>query len=771
MTKSLARIALIGSLRSRIVIVIALMAVAVQLANYSIVEGANKEFHATYEESALKQIQEIVPPVVNAEFKAMQYQALSMSNELIELGRTKSVSDAISLMDRQYATALSEVNRYLLLAKVDGQIVFSGNSAVDKALAHPADPVDTGDIVDAGDIALSGLWSSEESFLLATSTVNIAGQNYSLMVASSIEKNMLPAIERLSRTSSKVVSSAENSSSAAANLALVQIPHFPTAQIESAYRGAPVLDNLVVRQESQLKLLLAFSLLVVLFLGMALANELTKPLKLLVEATKKIRFGDYSVVVPTMQGDEIGELAETIDSMRQRIGEREEEILKLAYADALTELPNRALFDDRLNASVARGQHKDERFAVVILDLNRFKYINDVLGHESGDFVLKEVANRLKTTLRPYDTVARLGGDEFALLLQDVEDEAINAAVTRIEQAFEEPVTLNNQPIDIGCSIGVAKFPEHGEDASTLLRRADMAMYSAKRLDASFAFYAPDLDEHREEHLSLLGELKRAIELDELQLFFQPKITLGDTSVLSVETLIRWQHPTRGLIPPNEFIPFAEHTGAIRLVTRWLITKALLQASSWGDEGLDIKMSVNISTRDLLDPDFSGFVSKRLKENNVEPEMICMEITESALMQDPVRARRTVEELHNLGVSISIDDYGTGYSSLAYVKNLPVNELKIDREFIKNMINNKQDIAIVRSTIELGHNLGLKVVAEGIEREEEMQMLKEFGCDQAQGYLISKALTASDMEAWISDNRTLPTDFNRPNVLRSVGKS
>lgn len=771
MTKILARIALIGSLRSRIVIVIALLAVAVQLANYSIVEGANEEFHAAYEESALKQIQEIVPPVVNAEFKAMQYQVLRMSNELVELGRTMSVSAAISLMDRQYATSLSDVNRYLLLAEVDGQIVFSGNSAVDKAFGNPADSMGEGNIVDAGDIALSGLWGSEESFLLAISTVHIAGQNYSLMVASSVEKNMLPVIESLSRTSSKVVSSAENSSSAAANLALVQIPHFPMAQIESIYRGAPVLDNLVTRQESQLKLLLAFSLLVVLFLGLALANELTKPLKLLVEATKKIRYGDYSVVVPTMQGDEIGELAETIDSMRQRIGEREEEILKLAYADALTELPNRALFDDRLNASVARGQHTDERFAVVILDLNRFKYINDVLGHESGDFVLKEVANRLKTTLRPYDTVARLGGDEFALLLQDVEDEAINAAVKRIEQAFEEPVTLNNQPIDIGCSIGVAKYPEHGEDASTLLRRADMAMYSAKRLDASFAFYAPDLDEHREEHLSLLGELKRAIELDELQLFFQPKITLGDTSVLSVETLIRWQHPVRGLIPPNEFIPFAEHTGAIRLVTRWLITKALVQASSWGDEGLDIKMSVNISTRDLLDPDFSGFVSKRLKENNVEPEMICMEITESALMQDPVRARRTVEELHKLGVSISIDDYGTGYSSLAYVKNLPVNELKIDREFIKNMINNKQDIAIVRSTIELGHNLGLKVVAEGIEREEEMQMLKEFGCDQAQGYLISKALTASDMEAWISDNRTLPTDFNQPNVLRSVGKS
>jgi len=342
------------------------------------------------------------------------------------------------------------------------------------------------------------------------------------------------------------------------------------------------------------------------------------------------------------------------------------------------------------------------------------------------------------------------------------------AAVDRIAAAFDEPVSLNNQPIDIGCSIGIAKYPQHGSDSSTLLRRADMAMYSAKRSDTVFAFYDPNCDEHREEHLSLLSEIKRAIEKDELKLFYQPKITFGDSSVLSVETLLRWQHPNRGLIPPDEFIPFAEQTGAIRLITRWLIAKAMTQARNWVDQGLMIKMSLNISARDLLDSDFSSYIRKRLEENEVDPSMICMEITESALMEDPVKARRTVEELHKLGVSISIDDYGTGYSSLAYVKNLPVNELKIDREFIKNMIENKEDVAIVRSTIELGHNLGLKVVAEGIEREEEMQMLKDFGCDQAQGYLISKALTATDMEAWISANRENSTDFINPEFLNSV---
>ena len=385
--------------------------------------------------------------------------------------------------------------------------------------------------------------------------------------------------------------------------------------------------------------------------------------------------------------------------------------------------------------------------------------------------MLKEVASRLKTTLRQSDTVARLGGDEFALLLQDVSDEEFLTAIERIATVFEDPVTLNNQPIDIGCSIGIAKYPEHGTDASTLLRRADMAMYSAKRTDSLYALYDPNCEEHHEEHLSLLSEIKRAIEKDELQLFFQPKVTFGDSSLLSVETLLRWQHPSRGLIPPDEFIPFAEHTGAIRLITRWVVAKAMTQARNWVDQGLMIKMSLNISARDLLDSDFSGYVDQCLKDHEVAPSLICMEITESALMEDPIKARRTVEELHRLGLSISIDDYGTGYSSLAYVKNLPVNELKIDREFIKNMIENKEDVAIVRSTIELGHNLGLKVVAEGIEREEEMQMLNDFGCDEAQGYLISKALTASDMEAWISSKRKLSSDFCAPPKLKSVGRN
>ena len=766
MKLSVSRIALIGSLRSRIVIIILLLTIAVQLTIYSIVNRTNQDFNKAHEASVLERVMKVVPAVVNAEFKSLEYELLDTATQLSELALARhSVSDLIALIDDRNDGSLSADHRYLLLTNTNGRVLYNGNTSVETV------PVQDIAAADVDTVVYSGFLGQEESFLLATSNIHMATDSYFLTVASSIEKNVLPTIESLAQVRTRVEQSNEATASAMVGSGTVQIAQFPEAMIESVYIESSELKNLIEMQQTRLQILFASSLIIVLFLGMALARELTKPLKMLVEATKKIKNGDYSVKVPMMYRDEIGELAETIDLMRKHVGEREDEILKLAYADTLTNLPNRALFDNQLNGSVARGQRTGESFAVIILDMDRFKYINDVLGHESGDSVLKEVATRLNTTLRPYDTVARLGGDEFALLLQDVKDQDILAAVDRIALMFDEPVTLNNQPIDIGCSIGIATYPEHGVDASTLLRRADMAMYSAKRSDTVFAFYDPNCEEHREEHLSLLSEIKRAIEKDELQLFFQPKITLGDTSVLSVETLLRWQHPTRGLVPPSEFIPFAEQTGAIRLITRWLIAKALIQARNWSDQGLMIKISVNISARDLLDSDFSSFVSKRLVETMVKPEMICMEITESALMEDPVKARRTVEQLHNLGVSISIDDYGTGYSSLAYVKNLPVNELKIDREFIKNMIHNKEDVAIVRSTIELGHNLGLTVVAEGIEHEEEMQMLRDFGCDQVQGFLISKALTASDMETWISEHRTLPTDFNDPNFLKSVGQN
>ncbi|MBT8138975.1 MAG: EAL domain-containing protein [Gammaproteobacteria bacterium] len=504
----------------------------------------------------------------------------------------------------------------------------------------------------------------------------------------------------------------------------------------------------VDRQKSVLMLLMAAALLLTLLGGYALADELTRPLKDLTRAAAQIKSGDYNLPAKQYRQDEIGQLASTLSHMCETIAEREQKIIGLAYADSLTCLPNRALFDDRLNNAVSQGIRHGGNFSIAIMDLDRFKYINDVLGHEAGDYVLCEVARRLESVLRESDTVARLGGDEFAILLSGGSEYQVQAAVNKILDIFDEPVNLNGQPLDVACSIGIAHFPQHGEDASLLLRRADMAMYAAKRFNAGFSYYTPECDQHQEQHLSLLGDIKRAVEEDELQLHYQPKISLDNNEHIAVETLLRWQHPHRGLIPPQEFIPFAEHTGAIKLITRWLLVHAMRQCGRWHSQGLNIQMSLNISARDLIDPEFPTHVSNALEENNVKPELICLEITESALMQDPAKARRTIDVLSTMGIKMSIDDYGTGYSSLAYVKNLSVNELKIDREFVSNMMHNAEDSAIVKSTIELGHNLGMRVVAEGIEHENEMELLKDFGCDQGQGFLISHALTANELEAW-----------------------
>lgn len=766
---SLSKYVLIGSLRTRIVFIILLLTIGVQLAFYAVVKKTNQDLHQSQNMALTTQLNEVVPALVEAEYQSLDNNLLRIQNDIhqgyniatrgnMDRSGNPGGNETIAIIKSLHARYLSAIDRQLVLRSRNGSLLYTSQSKLADTNITPGH---------------AGFFHRDGSYFTSTTLVEFFGQEYWLTVAADAKNRVLPAVERIAQVESVVQKRSGSASEGyrSPGSVSVAIRGFSEASIVSTSTGKAQSLNLINRQDTRLKILLASSLAIVVILGMALANELTKPLQLLVEATKKIKNGDYAVKVPVLYRDEIGELAETIDLMREHVGEREDEILKLAYADSLTGLPNRALFDDRLNSTVELGKRKDEAFAVLILDMDRFKYINDVLGHESGDHVLKEVAARLKTTLRLSDTVARLGGDEFALLLQDITEDDILAAVGRVAQVFDQPVTLNNQPIDIGCSVGIAKFPQHGSDASTLLRRADMAMYSAKRSDKVYAFYDLNCDEHREEHLSLLSEIKRAIELDELQLFFQPKITFEDSSIFSVETLLRWQHPNRGLIPPDEFIPFAEQTGAIRLITRWLIAKAMLQARLWREQGLVVKMSLNISARDLLDPDFSSYIKNRLDENEVEPAMICMEITESALMEDPIKARRTVEELHELGVSISIDDYGTGYSSLAYVKNLPVNELKIDREFIKNMLENKEDVAIVRSTIELGHNLGLKVVAEGIEREEEMQMLREFGCDQAQGYLISRALTASDMERWISENRKNPTDYAGGQYMKSVGQN
>ena len=480
-----------------------------------------------------------------------------------------------------------------------------------------------------------------------------------------------------------------------------------------------------------------------------IARNITRPINRLAVVAQRIEHGDNTQRAALDQKGEIGALASSFNYMLDGIAAREKENLRLAFEDHLTALPNRAMFYDRLHQGLLLAKRSGQLLSVMILDLDRFKYVNDTLGHPVGDLVLREVATRLRGLLRESDTVARLGGDEFAILLPSGDTERASVVAHKILQVLEQPIVIEEQPIDVGTSIGIVFFPQHGDDADTLLRQADIAMYAAKRSKSGFAIYDTRLEEHRQEHLTLLGELRRAIDQDELVLFYQPKFNLASSVVTGVEALIRWQHPTRGSVPPSEFIPFAEQTGNIRMITRWVIESALQQCATWQAAGRPLKISINISARDLLDKELVGFVDATLRRYQVSPALICLELTESALMEDPVRARETLQQLHILGVKLSMDDYGTGYSSLAYIKNLALDELKIDRAFVASMNTDAQNAAIVRSTIDLGHSLGMIVVAEGVETEHELDALKLYGCDYAQGYQICRPVNAVDLMQWL----------------------
>jgi diguanylate cyclase (GGDEF)-like protein len=484
-----------------------------------------------------------------------------------------------------------------------------------------------------------------------------------------------------------------------------------------------------------------------------IARGVSRPVNRLAAIARAIRDGDYTQKAEVQGQDEISELAASFNHMLDGISTREKEILRLAYEDTLTTLPNRAMFLDRLRQAVLTARRTGDPVSVMMLDLDRFKLINDSLGHAAGDQVLREVASRLRGLLRDSDTVARLSGDEFAILLPTGTAERVMIIAQRIVHVLEVPILIEGQPVDVGASIGVASFPEHGDEGDVLLRHAEVAMYVAKRDNAGYAIYDPRYEEGRQTHLSLLGELRRAVDNDELSLYYQPKIDLDTGAVRRAEALVRWIHPTRGFVAPIEFIPFAEQTGYIRHVTRWVVERAVRQAGEWHRDGLGIAISVNISTRDLMGDDLVELLTALLARHAVPAELLCLEITESGFMEDPARALGTLGRLHGLGLRLSVDDFGTGYSSLAYLKKLPVQELKIDRSFVMHMVEDEDDATIVRSTIELGHNMGLEVVAEGVEEMAALDFLRRLGCDQAQGYYISKALPTAQFVDWLKARR------------------
>jgi diguanylate cyclase (GGDEF)-like protein len=489
--------------------------------------------------------------------------------------------------------------------------------------------------------------------------------------------------------------------------------------------------------------------------GAAIARTITLPIDRLAGAARRMQDGDYATPVAAERQDEIGALAAGLDHMRRGIADREGEILRLAYRDALTGLPNRTLFRQQLERAVG-ARDGDACVSVLLFDLDRSKLVNESLGHDVGDHLLQAVGRRLEHALGADVLVARLGGDEFAVLAT-ADDARARELATQIGATLEVPIPYDGQPIDVRASVGIATCPQHGMDADTLLRHADVAMYDAKRRHGGHASFDDVTQRGQAKHLSLLGELREALEHDQLRLAYQPKLSLADDVVKGVECLIRWVHPQRGLVSPAEFIPFAESTGYIRQVTQWTLGTAIARAAQWVSAGQPLQVAVNLSVRDLADRDLPRKVQALLDEHGLPAHWLSLEITESGFLEDPDGAQQVLQGLSDLGIRLAVDDYGTGYSSLSYLMRLPVKELKIDRSFVSGLHEDAGRRTIVRSTIEMGQALGLAIVAEGIESAAEVAVLRELGCDHVQGYHVCRPLFAPDLELWLGAGGYAPS--------------
>ena len=429
-----------------------------------------------------------------------------------------------------------------------------------------------------------------------------------------------------------------------------------------------------------------------------------------------------------------------------------------AMHDDLTELPNRVLFSEQVEHAIQVNRGTGKQLAVFIMDLDRFKEVNDTLGHFYGDRLLKQVAPRLRDALRNKELVARLGGDEFGVLLPNIDDlEAATGTAQRILHALEESFWVEGYHLDISISIGIAFFPEHGQSGDQLLQKADVAMYLAKQRNEGFMIYDPSQDLHTVNRLALMGDLRQAIDKQSLELYYQPQVDIATGRVASVEALLRWHHPQRGLIACNEFIALAEQTGMIKPLTQWVLNAVLRQSARWRSAGMELTIALNLSVKNFHEPHLVQNIQQGLQQWGVHPSRMRLEIVESAMMQDPLHVRSIIERLNAVGILFSIDDFGTGYSSLSHLKQLPADEIKIDQSFVTGMANDEDSAVIVRAIIDLAHNLGCDVVAEGVENQDTLDLLVILGCDRVQGHYISPPLPPNQLIAWLgSETRYLP---------------
>ena len=437
------------------------------------------------------------------------------------------------------------------------------------------------------------------------------------------------------------------------------------------------------------------------------------------------------------RGDELHQVATTLR--------------RVATTDELTGLPNREYFRTRLAEQITAAQRTESTFAVMLIDLDRFKEINDTLGHHYGDELLRELGPRLAACLEAAGLVARLGGDEFAVLPGGTADDpaGLEETAARLLDCIQQPIMLDEMTLEVGGSIGIAQYPTDGDDTHALLRRADVAMYAAKAAHSGWKRYAFELDHHSMRRLSVVSDFRRALAADEIVVHFQPIVNLDDTRLLRAEGLVRWDHPQQGLLLPADFVHTVEQTELIGPMTRHVLERSIAECAQWRAAGQPLSVAVNLSVRNLLDRNLPREIERLLFDYHLPAEALQLEITESMLMSDPDRARAVVMRLSDLGVRISVDDFGTGYSSLANLRALPLDELKIDRSFVSPMLREESDLIIVRSTINLGHDLGLRVIAEGVEDEPTLVRLAGLGCDLAQGYHVSRPLAPDAFTDWM----------------------
>ena len=518
-------------------------------------------------------------------------------------------------------------------------------------------------------------------------------------------------------------------------------------------RSLPAAAESLRAMEQQLALIALLGLAATIAVGLALSRGIVAPIREMTAAARRVAAGDFAPIEVDGRKDQVGELATAFRAMQEGVAASVSKMTELAHRDALTGLPTKLLFADRLDQAIASGARAGTSVALLILNLDRFGHVNETLGHHIGDLLLREVAARLRSVIRrASDSVARIGGDEFAILMSGCRLSDAQRVAEAVARALELKMTLDGHVVDVHPSIGLAVCPDHGHDPGKLLQRADIAMRAAKQDKLRIVTWDDRYEENGEKRLSLMSDLKKAVDNEELALMYQPRVALGECGEHFVEALVRWQHPTRGLVPPSEFVPLAEQTGYIRTITQWVLGQAIAQCAEWRSRGLPINISINISACDLVDPDLPARLAQCFEKEGCAAQWITLEITENAIVGDPGHALKNLERLHELGCRLALDDYGTGYSTLAYLRRLPLDELKVDKSFTMGMTKDASDALIVRSTIELAHKLGLVVVAGGVEDEATLEELRALGCDAVQGFLVSRPLAVADVPSWVRES-------------------